>query len=213
MTWEQFTAQPNGSEIYNHYANECVALANQYHEQVLGGSFVPVNSAYNWWTDYGRLAQLWTMYTQSQTPVPGAVAVWKGGRYDSTHGHIGVVTGLVGSSYTTMEQNAESNRYLYRYTRDRANLLGFLIPKNNPAEPKPKTSKKWMKKMLGLQITDGAGKYGQKNAQYFATYDGRAFVSLTRADANAISVFLGVSFANVTYSAWEAYKSSAEVVS
>ena len=60
--------------------------------------------------------------------------------------------------------------------------------------------------MIGLMITDGEGRYGTKGERYFATYDGRAFVELNEADANAISVHMDAAFANVTYAAWEAYQ-------
>lgn len=135
MSWGEFTAQPNGKRIYNHDFDECVAVANQYNEEVLGNAFVPVGSAYQWWTDFARYQQLRNVYVQSQTAVPGAIPIWRGGRYNSRDGHIGVVTSVNGdgSTYNTMEQNAEANRFLWRYTRDRANLLGFLIPMNNPA--------------------------------------------------------------------------------
>lgn len=133
MTWGQFTAQPNGKPVINQ-SNECVAIANQYHGQVIGGSFVPVNSAHQWWNEFARFPQLTANYNQSATPAPGAIAVWRGGRYNRLHGHIGTVTQVSGNgTYNTIEQNAESNRWLYRYTRDMANVLGFLIPKNNPA--------------------------------------------------------------------------------
>ena len=138
MTWAQFTAIPNGTRVYNHYADECVALANLFHEDVIGGSFVPVNSAYQWWTNFGSYGTLTSNYTQSASPVAGAIAVWKGGIYNAVHGHIGVVTSVNGNgTYNTMEQNAGTWRYVGRYTRNMSNVLGFLIPKNNPAGPTP----------------------------------------------------------------------------
>lgn len=134
MSWGQFTAQPNGTRIYNHGYDQCVALANQYHEEVIGGGFVPVASAYQWWTNYNSYAQLTSKYTQSSSPVAGAVVVWRGGIYNAVDGHIGVVTRVNGNgTYDTMEQNA-AQRYLGRYTRSMANVLGFLIPRSNPAD-------------------------------------------------------------------------------
>lgn len=133
MSWAQFTAQPNGTRIYNHGYDQCVALANQYHEEVIGGAFVPVASASQWWTNYNSYGQLTSKYTQSASPVAGAVVVWRGGIYNAVDGHIGVVTAVNGNgTYNTMEQNA-AQRYLGRYTRSMANVLGFLIPRNNPA--------------------------------------------------------------------------------
>ena len=108
-----------------------MALANHYHA-MLGGQFVPVNSAHEWWNN--RYAQVDAIYNRSSTPVAGAVFVSRGGIYDALHGHIGVVTKVHGNgTFDTMEQNAGTWRYVGRYTRGMANMLGFLIPKNNPA--------------------------------------------------------------------------------
>lgn len=65
-----------------------------------------------------------------------------------------------------------------------------------------------------LMIRDGEGRYGKPNGEHFATYDGRAFVKLSAADANAVAVanLAGRSFANVTYGAWEGYQRAAETV-
>lgn len=139
MTWGQFTAQPNGTRIFNHGFDQCVALANQFHEQVLSppGSFVGVGSAFQWWTDFARYPQLTSKYVQepaSAAPQPGWVFIGRYGIYNAQHGHIGVVVrGWDGSTFGTMEQNAGTWRYLGRYNRSKANILGFLRPINNPA--------------------------------------------------------------------------------
>ena len=135
ITYKSFTSIPNGTRIYNHYYDQCVALANLYHEDVIGGAPVPSNSAYEWWTGFAQRPMLQDLYVQSAAPVPGAIFVARGGIYDSANGHIGVVTGLAkGGYFETMEQNA-GERYLGRYIRSMQNILGFLIPKNNPAAP------------------------------------------------------------------------------
>lgn len=66
------------------------------------------------------------------------------------------------------------------------------------------------RKMLGLMIVDGEGRYGKKGERYFATYDGGNFVQLSSDDANAVSVHLDAAFANVTYAAWESYQKAAQ---
>ena len=145
MTWDSFIAIPNGTRIKNHGYDQCVALANLYHESVIGGSFVPVPSAYQWWTQFGSYATLRDNYTQSGTPVAGAIFVSKGGPYNNVDGHIGVVTSVNGNgTFNTMEQNA-TYRDVWRYTRNMAGVYGFLIPKNNPAggssaKPTPETT-------------------------------------------------------------------------
>lgn len=141
ITWNQFKSIPNGTRIFNHGADECVALANHFHENVLGGSFIWVGSAHQWWTT--NQPEINRLYTKSSKPVAGALLVSRGGIYDRTHGHIG---GVVSETYTdgsfdTIEQNAGTGarRYVYRYRRPQGNgMLGFLVPKNNPAgKPAP----------------------------------------------------------------------------
>lgn len=137
MRWDEFYNIPNGQRILNHNFDQCVALANLYHESVLGGSFVGVGSAYQWWTEYGRYAQLSNIYTRvdaSQAPRAGDVFVARYGIYNAQHGHIGVVVrDWDGSTFGTKEQNAERNRYSYQiYNRTKANVLGFLRPRKSP---------------------------------------------------------------------------------
>lgn len=134
-TWAEFTSIPNDTQIKNHEYDQCVALANLYNESTVGGEFVPVASAFQWWTERGSLPQIRDVYTPAAAPAPGALFVAKGGLYDDRDGHIGVVTGVnADGSFNTMEQNA-GRRYVGRYTRSRTNILGFLIPKPNPAAP------------------------------------------------------------------------------
>lgn len=140
MNWSQFRAIPNGTRIFNHGFDECVAVANLYHESVIGGAFVPVQSAYQWWT--GGWEEVARLYTRSSRPVAGALVIWDR-RWGAGHGHIGVVTGVLPDGrFTTIEQNAGHGHYRYvnRYSRGMTGVLGFLIPRNNPAHT-PKQSK------------------------------------------------------------------------
>lgn len=136
LTWDQFRTIPNGTQILNHYADECVALANLFQEGVLRRPFVAINSAYQWWTLYHALPALHNTYRQSQTPIAGGVIVSRGGIYNSKDGHIGVILEVYGDgTFLTLEQNAGhgAQRYVYRYRRDMRNVLGILHPINNPA--------------------------------------------------------------------------------
>lgn len=65
---------------------------------------------------------------------------------------------------------------------------------------------------IGITINDGEGRYGPKGKDYYATVDNRTHVSLSKEDADAISVHMDAPFAVVTYGAWEAYIKAAEVV-
>ncbi len=138
MDWNQFTSIPNGTQVKNHLYDQCVALANLFHESVIGEPFVPVDSAFEWWTRFWEFPQLRNVYTQSASPAEGALFVAKGGIYDGINGHIGVVTGVGNGGFYTMEQNTGPywpQRYVYRYWRlNDNNVLGFLIPKDNPAQ-------------------------------------------------------------------------------
>lgn len=135
-TWAAFTSIPNGTRIFNG-GDECVAVANEYHLGVLGGSWVAIQSAHEWWTGFSGLPTLTSKYMQSQTPVAGAVVVWNQSAANGWHGQIGVVLATNSDgSFTTLEQNYGSGaqRWAYRYThRKDSTLFGFLIPNNNPA--------------------------------------------------------------------------------
>ena len=133
--WNTFKAIRNGTRIYNHGYDQCVAVANRYHEGVLGGAFVPVDSAYQWWSMFNLFPELYNHYRKSNRPVPGAIVIWSGAGWNAQHGHIGVVLAVNGSTFTTLEQNVYGARYATRHTRSiyDGGLDGFLIPSSNPA--------------------------------------------------------------------------------
>jgi len=134
MTPTQFFAIPNGTRIFNHDYDQCVALANEYHEGVIGGAFVPVESARQWWnqfTDYPQLTSKYTQVAVSGAPKRGDIFVAYKGGYDAIDGHIGVVErDWDGVTFGTIEQNAGSGaaRWAYRYNRSKQGVLGFLRP-------------------------------------------------------------------------------------
>lgn len=132
--WGRINAIPNGKTIFNHGADECVALANYYTENLLGLPFVQVGSAYQWWTQRRNLAALRDHYTETSRPVTGALFVSRGGVYDAVNGHIGIVTSVrADGSFTTIEQNAGTPG-ISRHTRaNDDSVYGFLIPNHNPA--------------------------------------------------------------------------------
>ena len=134
-TWQQFTSIPNGTRIYNYGYDQCVALANHYWTDVLGLPLPGgIGSAHQWWTTRGSQPNLLNNSTFSSTPVAGALFVARYGIYNAPDGHIGIVTAVHGNgTFDTMEQNAGTWRYVGRYTRGMANILGFIVPNNNPA--------------------------------------------------------------------------------
>ena len=137
LTWDQFQAIPNGTPVFNHGYSECVALFNLFHESVLGLPFVPVQSAYQLWTNFSSYPQLYPYYSKSSSPAVGSVFVSRGGPYNSLDGHVGLVTAVHSNgTFDTMEQNA-AHRYVWRYNRGMSGVYGFLHPHNNPATPAP----------------------------------------------------------------------------
>lgn len=137
LPWPEFKATPAGTVIKNHAYDQCVAVANRYNEDVLGLPFVPVDSAYEWWSLRHVIGTLANNYTPSATPVPGAIVVWSGAGWNAQHGHIGTVLDVNGDgTFVTLEQNAGPKaRYTYRHLRSihDGGLRGFLVPNNNPA--------------------------------------------------------------------------------
>ena len=140
MTWANFTSIPNGTQVLNFGWDQCVALANKYHMEVIGGTLAGtyIQSAYQWWTDFDRYPQFTSKYYRvaaGDNPQAGDIFISRHGMYNSAHGHIGVVVrGWDGSTFGTMEQNAGTWRYTGRYNRTKQNMLGYLRPRNNPAQ-------------------------------------------------------------------------------
>jgi hypothetical protein len=126
MSVADFFSIPDGTRIYNHYFDQCVALANQYNEGVIGGPFISVDSAFEWWSRNDR----YDFYTRETTAKRGDICIASGGLYDGVNGHIFVVTrDWDGHTFGTIEQNGGA-RWVARYNRTMANVDGFLRPVN-----------------------------------------------------------------------------------
>lgn len=136
MTWAQFLAIENGTQVFNHQASECVALANQYNEGVLGGGFVNVRWAINWW-DNPNVAAVHNFERITSNPQVGDIFIGSYGLYNAPYGHIGVVIrAWDGSTFGTMEQNV-IGEYVTRHDRTMQNIDGFLRPINQAAIQAP----------------------------------------------------------------------------
>lgn len=142
MSWGNFLNIPDGTQVLNHGWDQCVALANLYNEGVLGGGFVQTPNAVGWWFNE-NVASVHGFSRETSNPQVGDIFVASAGLYDSTNGHIGVVTrAWDGSTFGTIEQNGGA-RYVARYDRGMANMDGFLRPINQSAiaaTPAPATS-------------------------------------------------------------------------
>jgi len=139
MSWQDFLNIPNGEQVFNHGASECVALANLYNEGVMGGGFVAVGSALQWWTN-GNVAANHGFDRIDSNPQVGDIFIASCEIYNCQFGHIGVVVrAWDGSTFGTMEQNVYGE-FVSRHDRTMANVDGFLRPQNQshltpPAPP------------------------------------------------------------------------------
>ena len=126
MSLSDFENIPDGETIFNHGASECVALANQFNEGVLGGGFVQVGSAKDWWFNE-NVASVHGFERITENPQHGDLFIASGDIYDNQFGHIGyVVRGWDGSTFGTIEQNAGRANAVSRHNRTMANVDGFL---------------------------------------------------------------------------------------
>lgn len=138
----------------------------------------------------------------------GDVVFWQFGSSNHPWSHVAIALAEPsGSTVLCMSQNPGFSQPL---NLSLANALGYLRPNNLITEPEPEQRK--VKNMIGIKIGDGEGRYGAIDESYFATYDGYAFVTLSVADANVISTHLGAPFADLTYAAWEAYRTAAREI-
>lgn len=149
MSWADFLAIPDGTVVFNHGDSQCVALANLFNEGVLGGGFVSVQSALDWWTN-PRVAEVHGFSRVASDPQPGDICIASCEIYDCTNGHIFVVTrAWNGVTFGTMEQNVYGE-FVSRHDRTMANVDGFLRPINQAVLNPPAPS------LLGNQRVAGA---------------------------------------------------------
>ena len=154
LTWDEFFAIPDGTRVFNHGYDQCVAVANLFHEGVRGLPFVAVPNARAWWERRANLAAIRDNYhflDPNAATEPGDIFVSLGGIYDGVDGHIGVIgtASNAGGAVVTLEQNTSAyapQRWLYRHNRSRAFWLGILRPTSGSgggsAKPTPPPKKK-----------------------------------------------------------------------
>lgn len=138
MSWAEFLSIPDGTQVWNHGDAQCVALANQYNEGVLGGGFVSVDTALDWWTN-GNVSNVHGFHRIGDNPQVGDIFIASCEIYNCSAGHIGVVVrAWDGNTFGTMEQNVHG-KWVSRHDRTMANVDGFLRPINQAplAPPAP----------------------------------------------------------------------------
>jgi len=160
MSWSEFLNIPNGETVFNHGASECVALANQYNEGVLGGGFVQVGSAKDWWFNT-NVAAVHGFDRIDSAPQVGDIFIASGDIYNNQFGHIGVVVrAWDGSTFGTMEQNVYGE-FVSRHDRTMANVDGFLRPINQSPLTPPSPSLLGNQRQAG---TNGANRRAAPSA-------------------------------------------------
>lgn len=160
MSWQDFLNIPDGETVYNHGASQCVALANLYNEGVLGGGFVNVDQAIDWWSN-DNVAAVHGFTKILDAPQAGDIFIGSYGNYDPYNGHIGVVVrSWDGATFGTMEQNV-GGQYVSRQIRTMANIDGFLRPINSPI-PAPAPPLAGNQRQAGA---DGANRRAEPSTQ------------------------------------------------
>lgn len=204
MNRSEFYAIPNGTRVVNHFYDQCVALANLYHEDVEGGRFVPVDSAFQWWTLFDQLPMLKSHYTKASKPQAGDIFIARYGIYNGLDGHIGVVQSVnKNGTFNTMEQNAGTWRYVGRYTRNLDNVLGFLRPKSGAPTPSPAPTTRKVKQMFMVYYAKGNPKGGPG---WFVVGTPNPEILVTSTHANNIASRIGSSAIIVeSQSGWEKF--------
>jgi hypothetical protein len=83
MSWNEFVSIPDGETIYNYWASQCVALANQYAQGVLGIDLttIRIEKALDWWEN-GQVAAQWGFERITSNPQPGDIFIGSYGYYD-----------------------------------------------------------------------------------------------------------------------------------
>jgi hypothetical protein len=161
MSWQDFLNIPNGETVFNHGASECVALANLYNEGVLGGGFVQVGSALQWWTNE-NVAAVHGFNRIDSNPQVGDIFIASCGLYNCQFGHIGVVIrAWDGGTFGTMEQNVYGE-FVSRHDRTMANVDGFLRPLNQSHLAPPAAALAGNQRVAG---ENGANRRAEPNTQ------------------------------------------------
>lgn len=133
-TWNDFMGKL-GQQVYL-FGNQCVALANYYHRDVLG---VPLPSGFwsakQWWTEFSSQPNLYNTYDRipmsSGKPQVGDIVVEYPSRYNGEYGHVCVVVrSWNGTNFETYDQNY-IGLFVSRHTKTGSNAYGMLRPKSN----------------------------------------------------------------------------------
>lgn len=128
ITIDAFIAKYNG-KLINNGGTECVALANQYEADVVGGGFISANWASDWWNYFSDDAVEKVEYVQvgaNAAAQKGDLAVWS--KYPtSAEPHIALVEADLGTGgLSCFTQNPLA---AHTETLVKTGLLGYLRPK------------------------------------------------------------------------------------
>ncbi|WP_374928463.1 CHAP domain-containing protein [Kytococcus sedentarius] len=122
----------NLADIDGAYGAQCVDLWSMYAHDVWGAERVPMGGdmgAHNIWTNDRFDASKFRKLSADEGPRAGDVAVFGTG-IDGQYGHVAIVTGVEGSTVTTIEQNADGTAAdpVQEGTVNQEHLIGYLRP-------------------------------------------------------------------------------------
>ncbi|MDY7542452.1 MULTISPECIES: RICIN domain-containing protein [unclassified Cryobacterium] len=118
-------------DYHGNGAHECVDLFNFYQRDVIHGSFVSIDYAYQIWTKFpAGASNSYTKISPSSTPKKGDVAVWSSSLpYSGGAGHVAVVMSQVNATtISVFEQNAPRGAKSIVKNESTSYLLGYLRP-------------------------------------------------------------------------------------
>jgi hypothetical protein len=143
ITIDQLVAQDNG-RLVNNGGVQCVAIANEVEQKVLGGGWIAANLASDWWNYFNNDAVERVLYAKIGANAPsqeGDLAVW--GTYPGTNPaqpHIALVLADLGTAGLSCLTQNPGNARIANLTKN--GLLGYLRPvqfitASTPAAPAP----------------------------------------------------------------------------
>lgn len=134
MTIQEFFDKWNGQgcDYDGYYGDQCMDLANQYNQDVVGAPRLTGN-AVDVWTTYPQQAYGRINNTPDGVPQEGDIIIW--GTSIGQYGHIAVFKSGDSNSFTSFDQNWPLNSVCHFQPHNYSGVLGWLRPKQASASP------------------------------------------------------------------------------
>jgi len=130
MTYQEFLYKWNGKpcDFDGYYGNQCVDLANQYNQDVIGAPRLTGNAKDIWDTypkdKYDRITN-----TPTGVPQKGDLVIW-GAMPGNSYGHIGIFDNGNVNTFISFDENFPAGSYSHLQNHNYNYVLGWLHPKN-----------------------------------------------------------------------------------